>query len=415
MEEGLSETYVFWDANSYIVDLKKPKSIENFQLKQELSEKPSRASKGLVDIKNYKKLIDIKDSISTIHNWKKWSKFVNPYDKISTLSSNNYGKDYYKLYEILKFYNLKGSAEIDVYLCMCDAPGLFARCLKYFNPKAEGYVTSFYTHGAPEFEDFIDEKQIISKEDLTDYDTIEGLYEFLPKCDIITADGSVDTTHDPKNQEQLNLHLIYSEILTALMCQSVGGTFILKIFDIFTRPTAQLIYLLTLFYENVSILKPRTSKFTNSEKFVVARKFKGVENADKVENADAIENATIIEQMQEISKNWDSEFYCRTFGIDIPESVEKQLKEFNNKMIDLQTSHIEQAIKWSCNEDDVPEKQIEAYQNRKAIDLCSTFGINTNLSAGSTLICKHFKKTKVNLDSKLKNVMVCEKCLMLLV
>ncbi len=397
--EGLSESYVFWDASQYVLDLKKPRN-QISELKQELSEKPSRPSKGLVDIKQYKKLISTKDKISTAGNWEKWSKLVNPYEKISSLSNRNYGRDYYKMYEIVKFYNLP---TVEAFLCLCEAPGAFARALSYFNPKAEGYVSSYYSHGAPEFNDPDEDFKVASKGDLTDYDNIETISEWVPKCEIITADGSFDTKYDPNNQEQLSLHLIFSEILTAILCQAKGGTFILKMFDTFTRPTAQVIYLMSYFYEDVSLFKPRTSRITNSEKYLVARNFKGLEGLEET-----------LEKMKDLSKNWDREFYCRNFGIEIPESFEKHLKEFNHKMIGIQITNIDQAIEWSCNEEEVPEKQIEAYQNIKAVELCSTFGINTSLSMGNTGVCKHFKKTKIIMGC-LKNVMVCEKCLILLI
>ena len=47
-----------------------------------------------------------------------------------------------------------------------------------------------------------------------------------------------------------------------------------KIFDIFTQATIDLLYLLSLLYEKVYIIKPNTSRIANSEKYVVCKKFK---------------------------------------------------------------------------------------------------------------------------------------------
>ena len=52
------------------------------------------------------------------------------------------------------------------------------------------------------------------------------------------------------------------------------GSFILKIFDMFTKSTDDYIYLLSLFYNKVYIIKPQTSRLANSEKYIVCKEFK---------------------------------------------------------------------------------------------------------------------------------------------
>ena len=71
----------------------------------EFSEKPSRPSKSLVDIKSYKKLLEIKEKIPDCTHWDKWSKLTNPYDKVPRLAKQKNNRDYYKFYEIIKYYN----------------------------------------------------------------------------------------------------------------------------------------------------------------------------------------------------------------------------------------------------------------------------------------------------------------------
>ena len=51
--------------------------------------------------------------------------------------------------------------------------------------------------------------------------------------------------------------------------QKYGGTFVLKIFDIFTEPTIDFLYLLSSLYKNVFIMKPETSRIANSEKYII--------------------------------------------------------------------------------------------------------------------------------------------------
>ena len=56
--------------------------------------------------------------------------------------------------------------------------------------------------------------------------------------------------------------------------QKYKGHFILKVFDIFLRPSLELVYLLSCFYERVYIIKPNTSRAANSEKYIVCKYFK---------------------------------------------------------------------------------------------------------------------------------------------
>ena len=58
------------------------------------------------------------------------------------------------------------------------------------------------------------------------------------------------------------------------MLQETGGTFILKIFDMFLKSTDDYIYLLSLFYNKVYIIKPQTSRLANSEKYIICKGFK---------------------------------------------------------------------------------------------------------------------------------------------
>ena len=174
------------------------------------------------------------------------------------------------------------------------------------------------------------------------------------------------------------------------------GHLIVKIFDTITRPTCQLIYYLTGFYEHVSIIKPRTSRYTNSEKFIVARKFKGITELE-------------LKILDKILDKWAPEQYFRVLGIEIPEEIEKQFLVYNRTLIDNQYKYIEKTIRCNYNQDEIPDKQLEAFQNKNALLFCSNFGIPVNLADSDISACKHLKKKKIQIGS-LKSTMVCEKC-----
>jgi|TARA_Y100000992_G_scaffold302587_2_gene277522 cap1 methyltransferase len=100
--------------------------------------------------------------------------------------------------------------------------------------------------------------------------------KYKNSMEIITGDGGFDFSINFNKQELLSTRLIIAEILYALALQKQGGHFILKIFDSFTKPTVELLYLLTIFYDKVYIVKPNTSRYANSERYIVCKKFKYV-------------------------------------------------------------------------------------------------------------------------------------------
>jgi len=92
--------------------------------------------------------------------------------------------------------------------------------------------------------------------------------------DIVTADGGFDFSLDFNQQENMATQLIFCEVFYALAIQKQGGSFILKIFDVFHKTTVDILYILSYYYYNVSIMKPYTSRVANSEKYIICEGFK---------------------------------------------------------------------------------------------------------------------------------------------
>ncbi|RZC27700.1 cap-specific mRNA (nucleoside-2'-O-)-methyltransferase 2 [Asbolus verrucosus] len=92
---------------------------------------------------------------------------------------------------------------------------------------------------------------------------------------LVTADGSVDCSLDPGNQEMHVGYLHYCETLTALALLRNGGNFVLKIFTMFEDSTVCLLYLLNVLFKKVSVFKPASSKSGNSEVYLICIDYKG--------------------------------------------------------------------------------------------------------------------------------------------
>ena len=94
------------------------------------------------------------------------------------------------------------------------------------------------------------------------------------KAFLVTCDGGFDNSDNYNNQEKKSIKIIFAEIITTLLVQEKGGNMICKFFDIFTYFSVQLIYLLSICYEKINIIKPVTSRPANSEKYIIVSGFK---------------------------------------------------------------------------------------------------------------------------------------------
>ena len=107
---------------------------------------------------------------------------------------------------------------------------------------------------------------------INEYETVEG------KAWLVTGDGGFDFSEDYQNQETTALPLILAQMLIGLRCLEKGGAMILKVFDCFTLPTIQILWVFCKVFGEFRIVKPDTSRVCNAEKYIIAKDFKGVDN-----------------------------------------------------------------------------------------------------------------------------------------
>jgi hypothetical protein len=77
--------------------------------------------------------------------------------------------------------------------------------------------------------------------------------------------------------EQYLLKTLYNETVFAMNHQTPGGCFVLRMYDITSKSTIQLVFLLTNMYRKVTLIKPRTSRDYSLERFLVCQDFRGQE------------------------------------------------------------------------------------------------------------------------------------------
>ena len=250
--DGISITDLIWDSSNFVLNLKQNKdSISLTPEKNEFSDKTPRPSKAFVDIKKYKQLIEIKEKISNCTHWDKWSRLTNPYDKIQYLAKNKNTKDYYKYFELFKYFNItRDFEESGTSASMGDSALNAVKALTYFLPKTNWYALVDNNVSVPREEknkSQTDLNKVLetdlenSKDDNgysrllyidKDVNLVENLKNFQEtvkcKCDIIIGDCTTDTEHDRNNRKRLSFHLLFVQIVNALHMQKEDGHLIIK-------------------------------------------------------------------------------------------------------------------------------------------------------------------------------------------
>jgi len=212
---------------------------------------------------------------------------------------------FFKLWEILKIFNVANNKDGMNILHLAEAPGSFVQAAIYYRDKYskksnkdKHYVISINdkSKGVPSLHKLTksltkDHSKRVTihgytssdNGDLTNEKILFNLQKKMnDKADLITADGGFNWTNE-NFQEQEAIRLILAEIIGAVMNQKEGGNFILKIFETFTESTIKLIEILNCFYTNIFIYKPYTSRSSNSEKYLVCEKFKKISETKRKE------------------------------------------------------------------------------------------------------------------------------------
>lgn len=321
------------------------------------------------------------DDCKKIGNWDKVKKKVNKYELVNIIGTNNFRNDvkintlsysplsraFFKLVEIYK--------DIDIipeeyknksgYIAnIAEGPGGFIegihKCRTNNNITDLHYALTLYAKNSniPGWEQIKRKKDhqlhknpkiLLKTGSLYELTTIRYFSNFFnkQKAFLVTADGGFDYSSDFNNQELNSLKIIYAEIVQTLMIQEVGGTFVLKMFDLFTHFALQMVYLLNILYEEVYIIKPVTSRPANSEKYIVAKKFKGINNS-------------LLSSMVVGLNNWKNKYYYIQ-NIIIPEDFIAEIKKINIEFVNKQTKHINKIISTMRSKKKVQIKDNESY------------------------------------------------------
>ena len=251
------------------------------------------------DITMKRSVDEMKNEISNIHfsTWKRAVKFTNPYENVVTKYPRQISRAYFKLVEIIKDFDLEFHDVNDLHsLHLCEGPGAFIEALidvrKRQNKKLIWTgITLKNTNNDPNLPDFVDKIDMSNvcygedgTGDLTKINNIKYLSNLIQHkgmAHIVTADGGFDVSSDHCSQESQSYHLMLCQVVSALECQRIGGSFVMKVFDLYSNEMTELLYILANHYNAVYVTKPYSSRPCNSEKYIVCKHFRGISNTEK--------------------------------------------------------------------------------------------------------------------------------------
>ena len=284
-------------------------------------------------------------------------------------------RGFYKLWELLFMFDLIDiSKENFSSAHLAEGPGSFIQATMFFRdmfskkgvskndkfyaitihpedtkghvPELEKKFIDFYAEEKPRrfFQHVThDKKQVggnLSRDngDLINPNTLKNFYggassTVKEKVDFITADGGFEWVNE-NIQEQEYFKLLFSQIIFAINMQKKGGSFVCKFFETFTTTSFKYVSILNSLYDKVFMVKPLTSRPSNSEKYAVCIGFKFSESDAKLKS--------ILKTMNKMHEDIYNSMKLNIVDI-FPEY--KLSKEFLSKMIAVNTDILNKQFK----------------------------------------------------------------------
>ena len=327
----------------------------------------------------------MKTQIDNYSNWDVYKKYTNsheyihtiiPFTKNSICKLKPLSRSYYKLIEIYNLFNLLENTETPIKsFHLAEGPGGFIEAIQklrcndndlYYgmtlmdddNEHIPGWNKSKYF--LLKHDNIIIEKGEDGTGNLCNVNNYLSCFNtYKNSMDLITADGGFDFSIDFNKQETLSTKLIFCQICYAIAMQKKGGTFILKMFDIFSHATIDMLYLLSSLYNKIYICKPHTSRTANSERYVVCKEFK-LENTNH-----------LVTHLSTLFPSINNDEYIERFlNLDIPIFYLNKIEDINSIIGQQQLENIISTLYLLDNNKQDKLENIKKNNIQKCIQWC---------------------------------------------
>lgn len=371
----------------------------DFVHEYEKLENKNKERSDLMKIKNAIDNFDIKD-------WDKSKKMANPYELIympsrkirheSIANIDPLSRSYFKMWEMLFHHSFLPCADKNCcILNIAEGPGGFIEALVNYRKKYCGAIdtinaitlksTNKEIPGWDKAYQFLIRNKNVrihygadNTGNIYSVENIKHLRNYIHENNelalLITADGGFDYSKNFNKQEVSSFKIIFCEIVTAISNQEIGGSFICKLFDTYSRISKTFIHLLCSLYKTVLIHKPVTSRPANSEKYIICKGFLGISERYLESLFVSINLWNIIEGKGGQLKG--------IFRDTVPKYIDKKIDELNTIHYREQKVSIEKTISLIKNKPNLTElNRIIAEQVEHAQNWCKKYDIPINNSS----------------------------------
>lgn len=325
--------------------------------------------------------------------WDNYKKYTNPYEYIHSIIPNSkqsvcklkpLSRSFYKMIELCNNFNIIN--ELPNTSCksfhLAEGPGGFIEALVSLrNNKNDTYYgmtlnnDSIDVPGWKKSNLFLKSNPNVIIENgsdgtgnLLNKENLEYCFKkYGNSMDLITADGGFDFSIDFNSQEALSLKLVYAQICYAISMQKKNGTFILKVFDLFTESSIDILFLLCCLYKKVYIVKPNTSRLANSEKYIVCKHF-------KLDSS----NTLLFEMLKTFNYLNTTSNIKRILNIEIPYYFINKIEEYNSLFGQIQIENISSTLNLIDNYRSDKVEVLKKNNISKCITWCQKYNLPYN-------------------------------------
>ena len=270
--------------NNELLDVLCYNNVNLYSIKHELNQAKSGLDKFNINSKEFEKKIRLFDFYSNLK-----------FKLVKIFNAQFVSNAWLKCYEILENYNIMEKTDFrstHTYNIFFNAelPGSFiSSCNHYcktnnikYNYLASSYID--FTHNNKTLGDDYGlmkkypNKWIIDKNMNGDLTKLENIIEInkrvkniMPVVDIYFSDAGIDVNHNYSNQEELHSLLNFGQILCGLNMLSDNGTMVIKQYTFCCPMNIGIMIYLNSIFKDVSIVKPKTSRPTNSEIYIICK------------------------------------------------------------------------------------------------------------------------------------------------
>jgi len=333
-------------------------------------------------------------------NWEYYKKVVNPFELVYTQKKYDIFPDslctlkplsrsYFKMLEIFDLIHFRDLINGNEYIKsahVCEGPGGFIEALFDEAGKTGSKIQasiamtlrSSQTNvpGWKRATNFLQRNKnikIIYGEDGTgNILKIDNQQYFIDYCTnpkygghvhLFTADGGFDFSCNYENQEQLIFPLLLASTKIGLEVLRPNGVFVLKLFDFYYKSTIDLIYFLSLHFQEWTLYKPSMSRPCNPEQYFIGKGFLGC--SDEVMDVMRVW-CSMIDNNQKIDE---------LVKVDYPKDFKKIIEELRNQSFQSQIEYLERVF-FLIDQND--EKLVEKFlkkNERTSYEWCQRFHV----------------------------------------